>query len=120
MRPELTVPPKLRPGDRVAVVSPSFAAPAVFPAIHELSMRRLCDEIGLVAVEYPTTRQLGATARDRARDLMSAFTDPTIRAVMATIGGEDQLTVLPFLDPAAVCADPKPFFGYSDNINLLN
>ena len=120
MRPELTVPPKLRPGDRVAVVSPSFAAPAVFPAIHELSMRRLCDEIGLVAVEYPTTRQLGATARDRARDLMSAFTDPTIRAVMATIGGEDQLTVLPLLDPAAVCADPKPFFGYSDNINLLN
>ena len=120
MRPELTVPPKLRPGDRVAVVSPSFAAPAVFPAIHDLSMQRLRDEIGLVAVEYPTTRQLGGTARDRARDLMAAFTDPTIRAIMATIGGDDQLTVLPFLDPGAVRADPKPFVGYSDNTNLLN
>ena len=120
MRPELTVPPKLRPGDRVAVVSPSFAAPAVFPAIHDLSLQRLRDEIGLVAVEYPTTRQLGATPRDRARDLMAALTDPTIRAVMATIGGDDQLTVLPFLDPDAVRADPKPFVGYSDNTNLLN
>ena len=39
---------------------------------------------------------------------------------MATIGGDDQLTVLPFLDPDAVRADPKPFFGYSDNTNLLN
>ena len=120
VRPELTVAPKLRPGDRVGVVSPSFAAPAVFPAIHDLSLQRLRDEIGLVAVEYPTTRQLGATPRDRARDLMAALTDPTIRAVMATIGGDDQLTVLPFLDPDAVRADPKPFFGYSDNTNLLN
>ena len=120
VRPELTVAPKLRPGDRVAVVSPSFAAPAVFPAIHDLSLQRLRDEIGLVAVEYPTTRQLGATPRDRARDLMAALTDPTIRAVMATIGGDDQLTVLPFLDPDAVRADPKPFFGFSDNTNLLN
>ncbi|HEY0533934.1 MAG TPA: LD-carboxypeptidase, partial [Actinoplanes sp.] len=36
-----TVPPKLAPGDRVAVVSPSFAAPGLFPAVHELAMRRL-------------------------------------------------------------------------------
>jgi hypothetical protein len=35
MRPDLTPPPKLSPGDHVAVLSPSFAAPAVFPAVHE-------------------------------------------------------------------------------------
>ena len=29
MRPDLLPPPKLTPGDRVAVLSPSFAAPAV-------------------------------------------------------------------------------------------
>ena len=38
---------------------------------------------------------------------------------MATIGGEDQITVIPHLDPALVRADPKPFCGYSDNTNLL-
>jgi hypothetical protein len=36
MRPELTVPGKLVPGDRVAVVSPGFAAPGRFPEVHEL------------------------------------------------------------------------------------
>ena len=51
---------------------------------------------------------------------MAAFGDPQIRAVLATIGGDDQITVLPHLDPAVVLADPKPFVGYSDNTNLLN
>lgn len=120
MAPDLVLPPKLVPGDRVAVVSPSFAAPGSFPALHELAMRRLRDELGLVPVEYPTTRRLGASAMDRAADLNAAFSDPSIRAVLATIGGDDQLTVLLHLDPAPVQADPKPFFGYSDNTNLLN
>jgi len=83
-------------------------------------MRRLRAEFALVPVEYPTTRQIGACARDRARDLMSAFADPAIRAMLASIGGDDQLTMLPFLDPDVVLTDPKPFVGYSDNTNLLN
>lgn len=116
----LTVPPKAQPGDRVAVLSPSWAGPGVFPAVHERGMQVLRDELGLVPVEYPTTRQVDAPARDRARDLMAAFADPTIRAVLATIGGDDQLTVRPHLDPAVFTADPKPFVGYSDNTNLLN
>lgn len=101
------------------MVSPSFAAPAVFPDVHAVSMRRLREDLGLVPVEYPTTR-LMSSPQDRARDLMAAYADPTVKAVLATIGGEDQLTVLPHLDPAVFLADPKPFMGYSDNTNLLN
>ncbi len=120
MRPDLTPPPKLSPGDRVAVLSLSFAAPAVFPAVHEQAMRRLRAEFGLEPVEYPTTRRLNADPRDRAADLMAAFADPGIAGLLATIGGDDLLTVLPFLDPELVVANPKPFAGYSDNTNLLN
>ena len=120
MRPDFRVPPKLRPGDRVAVVSPSFAAPALFPAVHEQALRRIRSELGLEPVEFPTTRRFGAAPADRAADLMAAFADPEIRAVFATIGGDDQITVLPHLDPAPFVADPKPFFGFSDNTNLLN
>ena len=112
--------PKVRPGDRVAVVSPSTAAPARFPAVHALAMRRLREEFGLEPVEYPTTRRPDASPQDRAADLMAAFADPGIRAVLATIGGDDQITVLPYLDPGVVVACPKPFAGYSDNTNLLN
>jgi len=114
------MPPKLTAGDKVAVVSPSFAAPARFPDVHEQAMRRLSADFGLRPVEYPTTRRLNASPADRAADLMAAFADPEIRAVLATIGGDDQVTVLPHLDPAVFRADPKPFLGYSDNTNLLN
>ena len=113
-------PRKARAGEQVAVVSPSFAAPAVAPAVHEQAMRRLREVTGLVPVEYPTTRQLGASAEERARDLNAAFADPTIRAVLATVGGDDQITVVPHLDGDVVRADPKPFLGYSDNTNLLS
>jgi muramoyltetrapeptide carboxypeptidase LdcA involved in peptidoglycan recycling len=112
--------PKVKPGDHVAVVSPSWAAPGMFPGRHEVGLRRLRDVFGLEPVEYPTTRLLGAPAADRAADLMAAWSDPRVRAVLSTIGGDDQLTVLPHLDPAPFRADPKPFFGFSDNTNLLN
>ena len=114
----LLSPPKARPGDRVAVLSPSFAAPAVAPQVHEHAMRRLQEITGLIPVEYPTTRKLGACPRERARDLMAAFADDSIRAICATIGGDDQITVIPHLDPEAVRAHPKPFLGYSDNTHL--
>ena len=74
----------------------------------------------LVPVECPTTRLVGASSVARADDLNAAFADPEIRAVLATIGGEDQITVIPYLDPEPIRNDPKPFLGYSDNTNLLN
>lgn len=83
-------------------------------------MQRLRDELGLEPVEYATTRQLDASPAARAADLVAAFTDPDIAAVMATIGGDDQLTVLPYLDAAAISEHPRRFFGFSDNTNLLN
>ncbi|MBQ1074555.1 LD-carboxypeptidase [Micromonospora sp. C31] len=113
-------PPKPRPGDRVAVVSPSAGLPALFPQVYELGLRRLREEFDLEPVEYPTTRVLGADPRDRARDLTAAFADPTITAVLATVGGDDLITVTPHLDDAVLRANPKPYFGYSDNTNVLN
>ena len=49
MRPDFSSYRKLSDGDRVAVVSPSFAAPALYPAVHELAMRRLADDFGVRA-----------------------------------------------------------------------
>ncbi|RNI22257.1 S66 peptidase family protein [Flexivirga caeni] len=113
------LPPPVRPGDRVAVLSPSWAAPAHFPAIHDRAMARLRDEFGVEPVEFPTTRR-DATPAERAADVTAAFADPTIRAIVSTIGGEDQITVLKHLDADVIQANPKRFLGYSDNTNLLN
>ncbi|MDQ0648614.1 muramoyltetrapeptide carboxypeptidase LdcA involved in peptidoglycan recycling [Microbacterium natoriense] len=83
-------------------------------------MRRLTEATGLIPVEYPTTRQLGASAEARSADVTEAFADPSIRAVLATIGGDDQVTVIPHIDAGVLAANPKPFLGYSDNTNLHN
>jgi muramoyltetrapeptide carboxypeptidase LdcA involved in peptidoglycan recycling len=118
MAHDLVSPPKARHGDRIAVLSPSFAAAGAFPAVHEQAMRRLCEVTGLVPVEYPTTRTVGATAADRAADINAAFADRSIRAILAVLGGDDQITVIPHLDAGLARRDPKPFLGYSDNTNL--
>ncbi|GAA0410504.1 S66 peptidase family protein [Streptomyces luteireticuli] len=112
-------PAKPRPGDKVAIVSPSSGLPGLFPAPFELGLHRLREDFGLVPVEYPATRTMHATPGQRAADLHAAFADPEIKAVIASIGGDDQITVLPHLDRELLRTHPKPFLGYSDNTNLL-
>jgi muramoyltetrapeptide carboxypeptidase LdcA involved in peptidoglycan recycling len=104
--------------DRVAIVSPSAGLTGLFPAPFELGLERLRD-IGLLPVEYPTTRRMGSTPADRAADLHAAFEDPSIAAIITSIGGDVQIRVLPYLDRNLIAAHGKPFFGYSDNTNLL-
>ncbi|MFF3868788.1 LD-carboxypeptidase [Micromonospora sp. NPDC001898] len=118
MTHDLVLPRKARPGEHIAVLSPSFAAAGAYPEIHEQAMRRLADVTGLVPVEYPTTRKVGATAAARAADINAAFADPEVRGILAVVGGEDQITVIPHLDADLARADPKPFLGTSDNTNL--
>jgi muramoyltetrapeptide carboxypeptidase LdcA involved in peptidoglycan recycling len=118
VRHDLVHPAKARRGERIAVLSPSFAAAGAFPAVHEQAMRRLTEVTGLIPVEYPTTRMVGATALARAADINAAFADPAIRGILAVVGGEDQITVIGHLDARLARRDPKPFLGMSDNTNL--
>ncbi|BCJ73998.1 LD-carboxypeptidase [Catellatospora sp. IY07-71] len=117
---EMIHPPKPRPGDRIAVLSPSAGLPAIFPGVYEQGLARLREDFELVPVEFPTTRVMDADPRDRARDITAAFADPSLTAIIASIGGDDQITVLRHLDDEVIRANPKPFFGFSDNTNLLN
>jgi len=112
-------PDKPSPGDRVAVLSPGAALPQLYPAPYELGIRRLESDYGVRAVEYPTTREW-SSPQARARDVNHAFADPEIKAILTSIGGDDQIKVLRHLDPEVIAANPKPFFGLSDNTNLHN
>ena len=118
MTPTHRYPDKPSHGDAIAVLSPSAGLPARFPLPYELGLTRLREEFGLRPVEYPTTRAPQASPMERAADIHAAFADPDIRAIVASIGGEDELKVLAHLDPDVLRASPKPFFGYSDNTNL--
>jgi muramoyltetrapeptide carboxypeptidase LdcA involved in peptidoglycan recycling len=114
-----TYPPEAVPRGRDRGAVPVVGTARVFPLPYELGLRRLREQFGLRVVEYPTTRRPDATPRERAADVEAAFADPQIKAVIASIGGKDQITVLPHLDGELIRAHPKPFFGYSNNTNLL-
>lgn len=113
-------PDKPRPGDAVAVLSPGAALPAIFPGPFELGIKRLEELFEVRAVEFPTTRKWGASPVERADDIHAAFADPDIKAILTSIGGNDQIKVLRHLDPDLIRSNPKPFFGLSDNTNLHN
>jgi len=111
---------KLSKGDRVAILSPSFAAPGKWPHVYELGLERIRTVFGLEPVEFPTTRKIGASKEERATDLVAAFEHDDIKAVIATLGGNDQITYVKNLPVEPFKNNPKPFFGFSDNTHFEN
>jgi muramoyltetrapeptide carboxypeptidase LdcA involved in peptidoglycan recycling len=104
------------------VLSPSWGGPAAFPHVFDRGLEVLRGW-GLEVREWPTTRaparRLHADPRSRAEDLNAAFADPSVRAIIASIGGDDSIRLLPHLDLDAIAASPKILMGYSDTTTIL-
>lgn len=111
---------KLKKGDKVAILSPSFAAPGRWPHVYELGLKRLREVFELKPVEFPTTKKIGASKEERAKDLIAAFEDKEVKAVISSLGGDDQITYIKNLPAEPFTNSPKPFFGYSDNTHFAN
>lgn len=115
-------PRHLEPGDAVAVVSPSWGGPSHFPHVYEHGLAVL-RAWGLEVREYPSARArsdlLRRDPQSRADDLNRAFEDPSIRAIVASIGGDDSIRLLPYLDRVVIAANPTILLGYSDTTTLL-
>jgi len=118
MPPNLIKPAKLRPGDKVATVSLSWGGAGQFPRRYEAGKQQLLDEFGLTVVEMPHTlcdaEWVRRHPQARATDLMMAFADPSVKAIVSTIGGDDSIRILPYLDLDVIRANPKVFLGFSD------
>lgn len=119
---KFTVPPRLQPGDKVAIVTPSFAAPYLFPLVYELGLERLRSVFGLEPIVFPTTckspEYLSKNPQARAEDINAAFADTSIKAIITTTGGNDCIRMLPYLDAQTIASNPKLFLGYSDVTNI--
>ena len=111
---------KLVAGDKVAIVSPSFAAPAVFPEVYQFGLGRLANLFELNTLEFPATGKLDASLDEKASDLMAAFQSSEVKAVIATIGGDIQVTYIHKMLSSVFVEHPKAFFGYSDNSHFCN
>lgn len=114
-------PNKLTQGATIAVLSPSWGGPSVFPHIYQQGLKNL-KAMGFNIIEYPS-----ATAPDstlftnpemRAADINDAFANPQVDGIIATIGGSDSARILRYLDMDIITAKPKLFMGYSDTTTL--
>jgi muramoyltetrapeptide carboxypeptidase len=110
-------PPRARPGDTVAVVSPSAPSFGRFPHRGELGTAYL-ESLGLRVKPMPHAAGIdgwvSAPPEARAADLHEAFADPEVAVVLCAIGGNHSNQVLPHLDFDLIRANPKIFQGYSD------
>lgn len=113
-------PERLRPGDKVAIVSLSWGALGEPQFLHKyhLARERLERDYGLRVAAMPNALKgidyLYQHPEARAQDLMDAFRDPEIRAVFCAIGGDDTIRLLPYIDFDVLKNNPKIFTGYSD------
>ena len=113
-------PRHLSPGDRVAVVSLSSGSLGEPDRIHKyyLAKERLASEFGLELIAMPNALRgrdyIYEHPEARAADLMDAFRDPSIRAVISAIGGDDTIRLLPYVDFDVLHDNPKIFTGFSD------
>jgi muramoyltetrapeptide carboxypeptidase LdcA involved in peptidoglycan recycling len=49
---------------------------------------------------------------------MTAFSDSFVKAIIANIGGNDSIRLLPYIDEKNIRDNPKIFIGYSDNMSI--
>lgn len=108
----------LRRGDTLAAVTLSWGGPSVFPHRYQAGKQQLEDAFGVRVVEMPYTLSsaefLHHNPQARADDLMQAFSDPAINGIISTIGGDDSIRLLPYIDMDIITRHPKVFLGFSD------
>lgn len=118
---EFIKPKKLEKGDTIAIVSPSTGLPSIFPHIYE-SWLEILKTLDLNIKEYPSARKdikyLYEHPEFRAKDINDAFADSEIKAIIASIWGDDSVRILPYLDIEIIKKNPKIIMGYSDTSTM--
>jgi muramoyltetrapeptide carboxypeptidase LdcA involved in peptidoglycan recycling len=118
----MTVPARLKPGDTIGIVSPSWGGAGLFPqrlekGIHHL--QTLGFQVRLAQHALNQSGFVSDTPGNRVDDIHTMFADPDIKAVIAAIGGDHSCHLLPLLDFDLIADYPKVFMGFSD-VTVLN
>lgn len=116
----LRKPEMLKKGDKVALVSLSsgIAGDTEFLWRYKVAKKRLDMNFSLKGIEMENTLTgsefVYNNPEKRAKDLMNAFLDPSIKGIITCIGGNDSIRMLPYIDFDVIAKHPKVLIGYSD------
>ncbi len=118
---KLLKPKALKQGDKVASVSLSWGGAGVFRAFYQKAKKQFETTFDVRLVEMPhtldTPQELYDNPAYRLDDLMQAFLDPSVRAILCTIGGDDTIRLLSHMTDKhfdIIRKNPKIFLGMSD------
>jgi muramoyltetrapeptide carboxypeptidase len=112
-------PPKLKRGDTIAIVAPASTIEQrdlLRPGISALE--RMGFHVRVEDRIFHSFRYLAGDDRARAEELMSAFEDSSIGAIMALRGGYGCSRLIPHLMEKRLRPHPKVFVGFSDLTTL--
>ncbi|MGA0073157.1 MAG: S66 peptidase family protein, partial [Steroidobacteraceae bacterium] len=110
---------RVRPGDKIVLVSPATAAFETQPMeIMADAFRTLDLEVTLGGNFYQRHGYFAGTDAERAADINAAFADPSVKMIFAR-GGWGSARLLPLLDYETITANPKVLLGYSDATALI-
>lgn len=116
----LIKPPRLRPGDRVGLVSPATAAfETEQTKVWVDALESLGFDVVLGENYYNRHGYFAGEDAARASDINNFFVDPDIKMIFAR-GGWGAPRLLPLLDYEMIGNNPKVLLGYSDATALLS
>jgi muramoyltetrapeptide carboxypeptidase len=107
-------PPFLKPGDEVAIVSPSFAVEEgkVMMAVSFLEKWGLKVRVGKNA--FNRHGQFAGTDKERLLDLQEVTYDDKIKAIFCSRGGYGVSRIINKIDFSGLKENPKWYIGFSD------
>ncbi len=112
-------PAYLKPGDKVALISPSYFTPME-------NVEKTADVLrswGLEPVVGPNVGKIadgryGGTVAERVSDIRWALSDPDVKAIICNRGGYGTIQLINELTLAELKANPKWLVGFSDITTL--
>lgn len=112
-------PRALRPGDRVAIVSPASPFDRAEFDAGVAEIRRLGFEPSWDDRVFARDPIVSGTPSLRAQAFLDALRDPDVHAIVAVRGGYGSVEILPFIDARELREARKIICGYSDITSLL-
>jgi muramoyltetrapeptide carboxypeptidase LdcA involved in peptidoglycan recycling len=107
----------LKPGDKIALLSPSSGAAGMFKIRFQKAVRFFHDS-GYQPVVFPSSKGAhpfySVSAEERLDDIHAAFQDEEIKAIVCNIGGLSCNDLIARLDYSLIKSHPKILVGYSD------
>lgn len=119
----LTIPQSIKQGETIGICTPSMPAYSISNEVFENGLKNIEKagfkvKLGNLTEKRASEGYRSGSPKERAKELMALFIDPSVKAIITTIGGMTSNSLIPFLDFEVIKRNPKIFCGYSDITSL--